>query len=398
MKIAFVLGTSAGGIGRHVKMLAAGCAARGMPVEVFGPAPTDRAFGFTSYEAAPTAPDAPTSITFAAVDIADRPRVLPDLRAIARLRRLIEVGQPDVLHAHGLRAGALTAIALAFARRRSGVQAALVVTVHNAPPAGGLNSTIYRVLELIVARNADSVLCVSPDLEHRMQAAGARRVGQAVVPAPAVSLLPPPTPAAAIPAGDVSAETRAAAGALPRRPVVLAVGRLAAQKGFGTLIEAAARWRDLRPEPVLVIVGEGPLETDLKAQAAALGLTVEFAGLRTDVPDLLASAAVFVLPSWWEGQPLVLQEAMRAGVPIVATQVGGTPALVGEDAAVLIPPGDPERLADAVRAVLTDPALGARLRAAAANRAQGLPAEADAVAAALAEYDLVTGGGGVVRA
>ena len=398
MKVAFVLGTSAGGIGRHVKMLAAGCAARGMPVEVFGPAPTDRAFGFTSYEAAPAAPTAPTSITFAAVDIADRPRVLPDLRAIARLRRIIEAGQPDVLHAHGLRAGALTAIALAFARRRSGVQAALVVTVHNAPPAGGLNGAIYRVLELIVARNADSVLCVSPDLEHRMQAAGARRVGQAVVPAPAVSLLRPPTPAAAIPAGDVSAETRAAASAVPRRPVVLAVGRLAAQKGFGTLIEAAARWRDLRPEPVLVIVGEGPLEAELREQAAALGLTVEFAGLRTDVPSLLATAAVFVLPSAWEGQPLVLQEALRAGVPIVATRVGGTPALVGEDAAVLIPPGDPERLADAVRAVLTDPVLGARLRAAAANRAQGLPAEADAVAAALAEYDLVTGGGGVVRA
>ncbi len=176
------------------------------------------------------------------------------------------------------------------------------------------------------------------------------------------------------------------------------MGRLAAQKGFGTLIEAAARWRDISPEPVLVIVGEGPLEAELKAQAAALGLTVEFAGLRTDVPRLLAAAAVFVLPSAWEGQPLVLQEALRAGVPIVATRVGGTPALIGEDAAVLIPPGDPERLADAVRAVLTDPALAARLRAAAANRAQGLPAEADAVAAALAEYDLVTGGGGAVRA
>ncbi len=184
----------------------------------------------------------------------------------------------------------------------------------------------------------------------------------------------------------------------PRGPVVLAVGRLAAQKGFGTLIEAAARWRDIRPEPVLVIVGEGPLEAELKEQAAALGLTVEFKGLRTDVPELLATAAVFVLPSTWEGQPLVLQEALRAGVPIVATRAGGTPELVGEDAAVLIPPGDPERLATAVRAVLTDPALAARLRGAAADRAQWLPAEADAVAAALAEYDYVTRDGGAVRA
>ena len=427
MKVAFVLGTSAGGTGRHVKMLAAGCAARGIPVEVFGPAQTDRAFGFTTGDTPPPAltspttltsppastspasisPSAPTSppapITFAAVDIADRPRVLPDLRTIARLRRLIEVGQPDLVHAHGLRAGALTAIALAFARRRSGVHAALVVTVHNASPEGALTGAIYRVLELIVARNANSVLCVSPDLEQRMQAAGARRVARAVVPAPVMTLTATPasaTPARAAtsPAGDVSAETSAAAGAALRGPVVLAVGRLAAQKGFGTLIEAAARWRDIWPAPVLVIVGEGPLEAELKEQAAALGLTVEFAGLRTDVPRLLAAAAVFVLPSWWEGQPLVLQEALRAGVPIVATRVGGSPALVGEDAAVLVPPGEPERLADAVRAILTDPALAARLRAAAAGRAQGLPAEAAAVAAALAEYDLVTGGGGGLRA
>ena len=307
------------------------------------------------------------------------------------------------MHAHGLRAGALTAIALAFARRRSGVHAALVVTVHNASPEGALTGAIYRVLELIVARNADSVLCVSPDLEQRMQAAGARRVARAVVPAPVMTLTATPasaTPARAAtsPAGDVSAETSAAAGAALRGPVVLAVGRLAAQKGFGTLIEAAARWRDIWPAPVLVIVGEGPLEAELKEQAAALGLTVEFAGLRTDVPRLLAAAAVFVLPSWWEGQPLVLQEALRAGVPIVATRVGGSPALVGEDAAVLVPPGEPERLADAVRAILTDPALAARLRAAAAGRAQGLPAEAAAVAAALAEYDLVTGGAGGLRA
>jgi glycosyltransferase involved in cell wall biosynthesis len=425
MKVAFVLGTSAGGTGRHVKTLAAGCAARGIPVEVLGPAQTDRAFGFTS-----------PGVAFAAVDIAERPRLLADLRAIARLRRLIEAGQPDLVHAHGLRAGALTAIALAFARRRSGALTPLVVTIHNASPEGALTGAIYRVLELIVARNADSVLCVSPDLEQRMRTSGARRVARAVVPAPSVSLIalpvgdapsPPrdvsaetraasPSPAAppagdaASPPGDVSAETlhaiasdvsaetRAGARAVPAGPVILAVGRLAAQKGFGTLLTAAAQWRDIRPEPVLVIVGEGPLEAELKGQAAALGLTVEFAGSRSDVPELLAGAAVFVLPSVWEGQPLVLQEAMRAGVPIVATRAGGTPALTGEDAAVLVPPGDPERLASAVRAVLTEPALAARLRAAALARADALPTEADAVTAALAEYELVTRSARAVRA
>jgi len=118
----------------------------------------------------------------------------------------------------------------------------------------------------------------------------------------------------------------------------------------------------------------------------ALGLAVRFAGHRWDVPALFAAADVFVLPSIWEGQPLVLQEALRAGVPIVATRVGGTPDLAGEDAAVLVPPGDAAQFAAAVRAVLSDPALAAGLRKAALEQARALPDEDDAVAAALAEY------------
>jgi len=384
MKVAFVLGTSTGGTARHVRMLAGGCAARGVAAEVFGPAQTDRDFAFSAQAG------------FTPVEIADRPRVLRDLRAIARLRRLIRAWRPDVVHAHGLRAAALTAIALTFVRPDVyHARPALVVTVHNAPAAGGVTGAIYRVLELIVARTADSVLCVSPDLEERMRAAGARRVGRALVPADAVLLPTVPPDAGGYPAtaqGNVSAETFPWAVSLagPGRPTVLAVGRLAAQKGFGTLLDAAASWRDMQPDPVLVVVGEGPLEAELKSQAARLKLDVRFPGHRDDVPALLASAAVFVLPSVWEGQPLILQEALRIGVPIVATRVGGTPELTGEDAALLVSPGEVAPLADAVRAVLTDPALAARLRQAAADRARALPTEDDAVTAGLAEYDLLT--------
>jgi glycosyltransferase involved in cell wall biosynthesis len=369
MKLALVLGTSTGGTARHVKMLAVGCAARGLQVQVFGPAGADRDFAFAAETAL---------VRFSAVEIGDRPRLLRDLRAIAGLRRLIGAGRPDVVHAHGLRAGALAAIAVAFVRSRP----ALVVTVHNAPHGGGVTGAIYRVLELIVARTADSVLCVSADLEDRMRAAGARRVGHAVVPAVRITLT-----------GDVPAETRAAIraefGARSGQALVLAVGRLAAQKGLGLLLDAAARWGDIAPEPMLVIAGEGPLAAELQSRAASLGLTVRFAGQRADVPALLAAADVFVLPSVWEGQPLILQEALRAGVPIVATRVGGNPGLAGEDAAILVPPGDAPRLADAVRTVLGDPALAARLRQAAADRAQGLPGEDAAVAAALSEYRYV---------
>jgi glycosyltransferase involved in cell wall biosynthesis len=370
MKVAFVLGTSTGGTARHVRTLAAGCAARGVAAGVFGPAQTDRDFAFSAL--------AGGRVSFTPVEIADRPRAARDLRAIGRLRRLLAAWRPDVVHAHGLRAGALAAIALAFVRPTVyHPRPVLVVTVHNAPAAGGVAGAIYRVLGLIVARSADLVLAVAPDLEERMRAAGARRVGRALVPA-----------------AGVSAETRAALPLPghpdPARPVVLAAGRLAAQKGFGALLEAAAGWRDLRPEPLLVIAGEGPLEAVLKSQAASLGLDARFPGHRDDIPALLAAAAVFVLPSTWEGQPLILQEALRAGVPIVATRVGGTPVLTGEDAALLVPAGDPERLAGAVRSVLTDPALADRLRKAAADRANALPTEDDAVAAAIAEYEFLT--------
>jgi glycosyltransferase involved in cell wall biosynthesis len=383
VKVAFVLGTSTGGTARHVRMLAGGAAARGVTVEVFGPARTGADFAFGAL----------AGVEFTPVEIADRPRVRRDLRAVRRLRQLAAAWRPDVVHAHGLRAGALTAIALALVRPTVyPPRPAMVVTAHNAPPAGGVTGAVYRVLERIVARSADSVLCVSADLEDRMRAAGARRVGHALV--PAASLAAEPPAATAVSASGVSAETPVGLSLpgdpVPGRPLVLAAGRLAPQKGFGTLLEAAARWRDIRPEPLLVIAGKGPLAAELKGEAARLGLDVRFPGHRDDMPALLAAAAVFVLPSVWEGQPLIVQEALRAGVPVVATRAGGTPALTGEDAAVLVPPGDARRLADGVRAVLTDEVLAARLRKAAAARALALPGEDAAVAAALAEYDAVS--------
>jgi glycosyltransferase involved in cell wall biosynthesis len=355
-RLVFVVGTTTGGTGRHVRMLAAGCAARGITVEVIGPSSARAAAGLASLPA----------VTFTPVEFGDRPRP-GDAVAVLRLRGAIRsAAAPDVVHAHGLRAGALTILALAGARAR---RPSIVVTVHNAPPyGGGVAALIYRALEQVVARGADLVLCVSGDLEQRMRATGARRVARAIVPAPDTGK---PDVAFVPPAG---------------RPIVLAAGRLAEQKGFGTLLGAAATWRDMAPEPLLLIAGDGPLSAELRAKAAALGVDAEFLGHRDDVPALLAAAAVFVLPSRWEGQPLVLQEALRAGVPIVATRTGGIPDLTGDDAAVLVPPGDTEGLAGAVRTVLGDPALAARLRAAARRRGAGLPSEDDAVAAALACY------------
>ena len=275
------------------------------------------------------------------------------------------------MHAHGLRAGAFAALALLGWAARP----ALVVTVHNAPPVGRTARLSYEVLERICARRAVLMLGASADLVARLKNLGAAEVTQFDVPAPRGQ---PPTAAEVAKAlADVGA-----AG----RPVVLAAGRLAPQKSLDVLVDAAARWQHRQPRPVTVIAGDGPLAGELRAQAARTGADVRLLGPRPDVPALLAIADVVVVPSRWEARALIVQEAMRAGRPLVATRTGGIPELTGEDAAVLIPPGDPDALAAAVCAVLDDPQLAARLGQAARARSATFPAESDAVDAALAIY------------
>ncbi|RFU42698.1 glycosyltransferase, partial [Actinomadura logoneensis] len=247
----------------------------------------------------------------------------------------------------------------------------VVVTLHNAVLAGGRTAAIYGALERVVARGAAAVLGVSPDLEERMRALGARRVGHALVPAPARGDVPGP---------EVRGRVRAELG-VEDRPLIVTVGRLAEQKGLPSLLDASAGWGRRTPAPLVVIAGDGPLEERLRARIEDEDLPVRLLGRRADVPALLAAADVAVLPSLWEGQPLVVQEILRAGRPLVATRVGGVPGMVGEDgeAALLVPAEDPEALEKAVVRVLDDPALAVRLGAAAAQRATALPTEDDAV-------------------
>lgn len=362
LRVTYVLATAGGGTGAHVAMLAEGCMAEGAEVSVLGPAGAGERFFRGGGSGA---------VPFEPVEIAQRPRPARDAAAVLRLRRLLSGGRPDVVHAHGLRAGALAALALAL----PGCRPALLVTVHNAPPAGWGQRLVYGLLERIVARRSDAVAWVSADLGARMRRLGARDGGRALVPAPGG---PQPAPA------DIAA-ARAGLGG-PGRPLVLAAGRLTSQKGFAALLAAAAGWQRRVPAPLVVVAGEGPLEDRLRAQARAAGLDALLAGQRRDIPVLLAAADVVVVPSEWEGQPLIVQEALRAARPIVATSVGGIPELTGVDAALLVPPGDPGMLATAVLTVLDDPALAARLAAAAAGRAAALPTPATAVAAALACY------------
>jgi len=392
LAVSYLAASTTGGTGRHVLMLASGCAARGAAVTVYGPAALgqqasrDNAGAATTGQAtggtvtgglgtAGLAKGPPPGWRFVPVEIADRPRPASDTAAVARLRRRLARDRPDVLHAHGLRAGAVAALALAG---RSRGRPALVVTVHNAAPPGRAAAILYAGLELIVARRADVILAVSGDLAARLRQRGARDVARAVVPAPAF------VPASAADAAAVRRELWVAGPAT--RPVVLAVGRLAAQKDFGMLLLAAARWQRRDPVPLLVIAGDGPQAAALQAQAAADGVAARFLGQRGDVPALLAAADVVVVPSRWEGQPLIVQEALRAGRPLVAARAGGIPELAGEDGAVLVPPGDPAALAAAVTRLLDDPVAAAAQAAAARARAAALPAGADAVDQVAAVY------------
>ncbi|MFD0276873.1 glycosyltransferase family 4 protein [Kitasatospora sp. NPDC127111] len=365
LHVVLVLAASTGGIGAHVRSLAQGLVAHGVTVTVCAPAGTDALFGFSR-----------SGARFHLVDITPTAGARSDATAIGELRRAFTGA--DVVHAHGLRAGLLSDLALRTAGRFPGLrpETPLVVTSHHALLATGMERRLQRLMERRVARAADLVLGASSDLVARARELGATdaRLG--------------PVAAPPMPEGRLDrAEARAALlGDGPDRPLVLAVGRLVPQKAFGLLLDASRELAALDPEPLLLLAGDGPEAAALRERVAAEKLPVRLLGYRTDVPDLLAAADVVVLSSRWEARSLVVQEAMRAGVPVVATAVGGIPELVG-DAAVLVPPGDAAAIGRAVRELLADPDRRERLVAAGRQQAETWPDEAATVAQVLSTYD-----------
>jgi len=161
---------------------------------------------------------------------------------------------------------------------------------------------------------------------------------------------------------DSAFEPAAAAVLDTDAPVILCVANLYWYKGHRHLIEAAALLRERAAACTLALVGDGPERRHLEDRARELALDVRFLGHRADVEMLLARADVCVLPSLTEGMSNAVMEAMAAGKPVVATEVGGTGELL-RGRGVLVPPGDPEALADGLARVLGDPVLAARLGA-----------------------------------
>ncbi|MBC9957546.1 glycosyltransferase family 4 protein [Yimella sp. cx-51] len=342
-RVLLVVGTVAGGAGRHVHDLAAGLVERGHTVTVACPTSVGEQFDFGGVGA-----------RVERIEIAERPSPTRDARTMRVLRRMTKVA--DVVHAHGVRAGALACLATKATP--------VVVTLHNARPTqSGLSGVAFDTLERVVARQANVVLCVSSDLVQRVRDDGAKDVRLAVVPA---------TP------WSGSTDVDAVRHEFGDAPMVLVVGRLAPQKRIDHAIDVALHVQQVRPDVHWLIAGEGPERESLQARIDESGAPVRLLGHRADVHDLLAAAQVVVSTAQWEGQPVWLQEALQAGRAIVATEVGGTADVVA-DAAVLVPFGEIDTLQQKVTEMLDDAGLRSEFEGRALERATQLPTESDAL-------------------
>jgi len=143
---------------------------------------------------------------------------------------------------------------------------------------------------------------------------------------------------------------------------LLFVGRLAGVKGLPVLLESLALIKNIHPDVMLTVAGDGPDRAALERRATELGLTqqVRFLGYQSQsqVRQLMAETDVFVMASFAEGVPVVLMEAMASGVPVVATRIAGVPELVEDGVSgFLVPPGDAQSLAEKTAELLSDPTL-----------------------------------------
>jgi glycosyltransferase involved in cell wall biosynthesis len=263
-------------------------------------------------------------------------RGVPDPRGLVRLARMTRDWRPDVVHSHMVHANLL-----ARALRLLAPVPALVSTIHNIYEGGRLRMAAYRLTNGLV----DHMTIVS-------QAAADRFVDEKIVPARLLTVVPNGVDTASIRA--VPAE----AGAALRRSlgldgcfVWLAVGRFEVAKDYPNMLRAFALVRMRHPEAVLLLVGRGSLQPETEALARELGLNqgVRFLGVREDVPVVMRAADAYVMSSAWEGMPMVLLEAGAAGLPIVATSVGGNREVVlDQQGGYLVPPRDAEALGSAM--------------------------------------------------
>jgi glycosyltransferase involved in cell wall biosynthesis len=284
-----------------------------------------------------------------------------DLRWVARLRALVIAGRFDVVHFHLPYTASLGRLAMATLPRSS--RPAIVYTEHSVWDKMAL---LVKALNRSTIGMDDSLIVVS---EAARDALPDALQGRARVIVHGIDL----SRSAELVArrDEVRASVRAELGVPDGDLLVLTVANLRPEKGYDVLLGAARLIADRRVPVRFAAVGRGPLAGELESRRRELGLGEQFRflGERDDVLRLLTGCDVFVLPSHQEGLPVTLMEATSTGTAIVATAVGGVPQVIvdGVDG-VIVPPGVPSALADAIERVVTDSELRRRLGEGAAAR------------------------------
>jgi len=264
---------------------------------------------------------------------------VPDPRGLVRLGRILRRIRPDVLHAHMVHANLLARLSRLIAPTP-----VVISTIHNENEGAQWRYVAYRLTD----RLADVTTAVS-----RVAQIEATRRGAA--PARTIRVVPNGLATRDFEPDEATRERMRVALDLGDRFTWLAVGRLAEAKGYGDMVAAFATALEARPGARLLIAGVGQLEDDIRSQIGRLGLedSVRLLGLRSDVPALMQAADGFLMTSRWEGLPMVLLEAGASGLPVVATDVGGSrDAVLDGVSGYVTPVADPARSATAIGRVM----------------------------------------------
>jgi L-malate glycosyltransferase len=274
-----------------------------------------------------------------------------DRDVIHAITELVSVMQPDIIQTHAVKSH--------FLARLAGVHRHVPwVAFHHGYTWPDRRARLYNQLDLWSLRVAAKVITVSEPFRRQLQ-----RRGVAAERIEIVHNAIRPDWGARNP--ENAARLRAEMNIAPNQPVILSVGRLSREKDHATLLETMS----LLPKRFaarLVIVGEGPERPRIEKKIASLGIgsAVTLTGQQTSAEPYYGIANIAVLSSLSEGSPNALLEAMAAGLPVVATDVGGVPEIaVHDDTALLVQPGDPGELAESMGRLIREPRLASRLAA-----------------------------------
>jgi len=308
--------------------------------------PSDHASTFLSFSEKGRCRPFLAAARTAGFDAAELRHDTPDFRSSVReLTAFLRGNVADVLITHGYKSNLLGRPAA----RRAGIP---IVSVSRGWTGENLKVWCYEAIDRLHLRFMDRVVCVS--------AGQAERVRRAGVPVERVRMIRNGARLDAFTDLDPAGRDLLRGLAGGDGPVVLAAGRLSPEKGFQVLVEAAPTILAAVASARLVVFGDGPLRGPLERRVTALGLAdrIRLPGFREDLDRLLPWADVVVLPSLTEGLPNVALEAAAAGVPVVATAVGGTPEVVlSGRTGFLVPAGDPNALAVRVAELLGNEGL-----------------------------------------